>query len=65
MERSNYNSLVLTLNHGLQAKIADLDASIDANGNSKTRLMHKEEINTLKYQHDQLDSKFENLGLLI
>ncbi len=37
----------------------------DSHNSSKTRLMHKEEINTLKYQYDQLDSKFENLGLLI
>ncbi len=31
---------------------------VDAHNSSKTRLMHKEEINTLKYQYDQLDSKF-------
>ena len=27
--------------------------------------MHREEIDSLKYLFDQLDSKFENLGLLI
>jgi hypothetical protein len=53
------------MNQAFEGKLHELESHVDAHNNSKTRLLHKEEMNTLKDQFDQLDSKFENLGLLI
>jgi hypothetical protein len=46
------------MNEAFEGKLHELESHVDAHNNSKTRLMHKEELNTLKDQFDQLDSKF-------
>ena len=65
MEREGFSRKAIAVAKDWELKIEELKTGLGERGGQKQRLVMKEELSALQYYCSELDSKFENMGLLI